>query len=395
MNKIMIVGSGPWQIHLIKKAKAMGLFVINTNLHVNSEGFPYADVGIPIDIYDKDGHLEIAKRYDVHGVTTDQIDIAVPTVAYVCEKLGLPGIGIEIGELFTSKIRMREFCKAHGILQPRYQCCRSLEEAVRAALKIGFPVIIKPTNNRSSRGVHKILNKEELALKLPDTKAWSREPWFLVEEYIGGFELSVEGFKTRRKHTTLGVSRKDQFGHNTVLDSKVFYSKDNSSINYEELKNIQDGLVNASGLPFGITHTEFKCWNDKFYLIEFAARGGGANISSHIIPLISGVDVTELLIRMAMGENILDVKPAKQDKAVALEFFILREGKVKSIHGLEKIQAMKNVVNAGLTFKVGDTLTLPPDGGARAGHFIAYAENDERLNALCETIKKTLVVEYE
>lgn len=391
----MIVGSGPWQIHLIKKAKAMGLFVINTNLHVNSEGFPYADVGIPIDIYDKEGHLEIAKRYDVHGVTTDQIDIAVPTVAYVCEKLGLNGIGIDLGELFTDKIRMREFCKAHGILQPRYQCCRSLEEATGAALNIGFPVIIKPTNNRSSRGVHKISNKEELALKLTDTMACSRGPWFLVEEYIGGLELSVEGFKTRKKHTTLAVSRKDQFGHNTVLDSRVFYPKDRNFINYEELKDIQDCLINASELPFGITHTEFKCWNDKFYLIEFAARGGGGNISAHIIPLISGVDVTEMLIRMAMGENIPDVKPTKQDKAVVLEFFLLREGKVKSIHGFEKIQAMKNVVNSALTFKEGDILTLPPDGGARAGHFIAYAENDERLNSLCEKIKQTLIVEYE
>jgi carbamoyl-phosphate synthase large subunit len=256
-------------------------------------------------------------------------------------------------------------------------------------------VIIKPTNNRSSRGVHKISNREELAIKLPNTIACSREPSFLVEEYIGGFELSVEGFKTRKKHTSLAVSTKEQFGHNTVLDSRVFYPKDKSSFNYEKLKDIQDGLVNASGLPFGITHAEFKCWNDKFYVVEFAARGGGANISSHIIPMISGVDVNELLLRMAMGADIADVKPAKQDKAVVLEFFSLREGKVKSIHGFEKIQAMKNVVDAALSFKVGDVLTLSTDGGNRAGHFIAFAENDERLNTLCETIRKTLVVEYE
>ncbi len=395
-RRIMIVGSGPWQLHLIRKAKARGLFVVNTNLYEDSEGFPYADVGVAVDIYDREGQLTVARKYEVDAVTTDQIDIAVPTVAWVAEQMGVPGIGADRGELFTNKFRMREFAKAHGFTQPKYRLCRTLEEAKVAVSELGgYSVIVKPTNNRSSRGVHKVSNDAELAEKLEDTRSNSREPSFLVEEFIGGKEFSVEGFMTPGKHTALAVSRKDQFEHNAVLDSRVFYPKDDRTYDYSALKQIQNALIEVTGLPFGITHAEYKFWNDRFYMIEFAARGGGANISSHIIPIISGVDVNDLLLSCALGESIPPIEPKAQTEAAVLEFFFLQPGKVKSIRGLEEIRASPGVADVGLNFKVGDTLVLPPHGGARAGHFIAHAPSDAELDALCARIHRTLKVEYE
>ena len=394
-KKILIVGSGFWQIHLIKTAKAQGLYVINTNLYEDSVGFQFADVGLAVDIYDRKKHLEIGRAYAIDAVVTDQIDIAVPTAAYVAEELGLPGIGSEMAELFTNKVRMRDFCMATGTLQPRYFCCETFDDAARAASSLGYPVIIKPTDNRSSRGVFKVNSASELSAVLPETLANSREPRFLIEEYIGGVELSVEGLKTRRNHVVLGCSVKEQFGHNTLLDLRVVYPMDDRTIPYDELKNIHDRLIDSTGLPYGITHAEYKYWKGNFYFIEFAARGGGANISSHIIPLVSGIDATGVLIRMALGEAITELTPMQQDKAAALEFLALEPGRVKAIRGVDKIRSMPNVVDFALTFKEGDILSLPAHGGCRAGHFIAYAHSDRALDNICKEVRNSLCIEYE
>ena len=69
-ERILIVGSGHWQIPLIRKAKARGLFVVNTNLHADSEGFADADLGVALDIYDKDGHLRLARAHGVRAAVT-------------------------------------------------------------------------------------------------------------------------------------------------------------------------------------------------------------------------------------------------------------------------------------------------------------------------------------
>ena len=394
-KRILIVGSGPWQLHLLRKARELGYAIVNTNLYEDSVGFALADVGIAVDIFDRDRHVEIAREYGVEGVTSDQIDIAVPTVAYVCEQLGLPGIGGRCADLFTNKVRMREFCEAHGVRQPRYRACVSPEEALAAVSALGgYPVILKPTNNRSSRGVHKVEDDAALVAALADTMVNSREPTFLVEECIGGLELSVEGLKTPQRHFTLAVSRKKQFAHNTVLDWQVWYPREDRSIDVKALAQAHDAMIEATHLPFGITHVEYKLHDGRFYLIEFAARGGGANISSHVVPLKSGIDATGLLVRMAMGERAEDVRPLDTGRAVMLEFFELAPGTVKAIRGLDDIRAVPGVVDVAVTFRPGDTIVPPKHGGVRAGHFIAVADGDRALEELCVRVRKTLRVDY-
>ena len=394
-KRILIIGSGQWQLYLLRKARDLGYAIINTNLYKDSVGFALSDVGIAVDIFDKERHVEIAQEYGVHGVTSDQIDIAVPTVAYVCERLGLPGIGVRCADLFTHKVRMRQFGETIGVTQPRYRECISPEEALAAVPALGgYPVIVKPTNNRSSRGVHKVEDDAALLAALTDTMANSREPAFLVEEYIGGEELSVEGFKTSRRHYTLAVSRKKQFAHNTVLDKQVWYPADDRWIDVKALARAHDAMIEATHLSFGITHTEYKLHNGRFYLIEFAARGGGGNIPSHIVPLKSEIDVTGLLVRMAMGEPVEEVRPIDTGRAVMLEYFEFAPGTVKAVHGVDAVRALPGVVDLAVAVRPGDTIVPPQNGGVRAGHFIAVADNDRALEKLCDQIRKTVRVDY-
>lgn len=395
-KKILIIGSGPWQLDLIEKAKSKGYFVINTNLHSDSPGSFKADVFINIDIFDLEGHLKIAKENDVDGVVCNQIDIAVPTVAYVAEKMGLPGIGFETAKLFTNKFLMREFCKKNNFLIPRYFLCKSIRDAIKAANEIKYPVVIKPINNRSSRGVHKVNNVSELEIAFIDTKKNSFTDEFLIEEYIGGIELTADGFKEKLYHTTLGISEKSYYDTNEVLSYKLYYSRDNLS-RHQKLLEINNLLMQRTNLHFGITHAEYKFYQGNYYLIEFAARGGGANISSKIIPLISGYDVENRLLDIVMQQLSASALPrySQIKGSAALQFFLVEPGIIKTITGYEEISNYKNIIETDLQISIGDVYDSPTCGAMRAGHFIAFEDDDLKLNTLIQKVVTTLRIEYE
>lgn len=394
-KRVMIIAGGEWQVPLIKKAKSMGHYIINTNLYPDSPGFEHADIEIIADVLDKEKNLQIALKYRPDAVITDQSDIAVPTVAYICERLGLPGIGTKKAELFTDKFLMREFCRNNGFPCPRYRKCSSVDEVKDFIGETGTPIILKPTANQSSRGVNKVETLQNLESLYADTLANSRDGLVLAEEYMGGTELTVEGFKTSERHYSLAVSAKEHLKENPSVACRLFYSKSHPDIDYERLKIQNDQMVENMGLPFGITHAEYKYWNNRFYLVEIAARGGGTKISSHIVPLLSGINTNELLIKMALGEDINSLQVPDGENYAVLDFFVLNEGKVRAINGVDQITGLNNVVDFGLNFKVGDYLNSPKDDRSRPGYFIACEKSKPALEELATRIKSILEVVYE
>jgi biotin carboxylase len=395
-KKLMVIAGGEWQVPLIRKAKEMGLFVICTNLYPDSPGFRYADASAVVDVLDWEKQLACAQEHRPDGIITDQSDIAVPTVAYLCKQLGLPGIGPEKAELFTNKCRMREFLLNNGYDTPSFRLCNSPHQAAEFARQAGYPIVLKPVAGQASRGVFKVCSEEELLQRYEDTLAFSRDPVVLVEQFVTGTELTIEGFKTLRKHYSLAVSRKKPLNHNPMVASELFYSPATKDIDYDHLKRDHDRLVENMELPFGITHTEYIYSAGKFYLVEIAARGGGSKISSDIVPAISGVDTNELLISMALGERIdlLELPVVKNHFAV-LAFFNFEAGMVSGIIGVDQIKAMPEVLDIAMSFKPGQRIEAPTDDRGRHGYFIATAGTHARLVSLSERIRGTIRVVYE
>lgn len=137
MKRVMVIAGGTWQVPLIKKVKSLGYEVVNSNLYEDSIGFKYADFTGVMDVRDKEKNLALAKEYKIDAVLTDQSDIAVPTVAYVAEQMGCPGIGHEMAELFTNKFKMREYCRENKFKYPEYRLCTNVEEAIEFYRELG------------------------------------------------------------------------------------------------------------------------------------------------------------------------------------------------------------------------------------------------------------------
>lgn len=398
-NRLLIIAGGTWQVPLIKKAKQLGFEVVNSNLYEDSIGFEYADFGEVSDVKNKERNLEIAKKYQVNGVVTDQSDIAVPTVAYVASQLGLPTIGEDKARLFTDKFMMREFCREHGFPYPEYKLCHSEEDVGEVLNNIG-KIIIKPVDAQSSRGIHVIDDIDDISRFFEDARQYSKDGKSVIaERFIRGTEFTIDGIATESGHKSLCISQKKHFEYNESIASELFFSNKNAMYDYDLLRESNDALINAAGLPFGITHAEYKFEDGKFYLIEMAARGGGTKIASDIVPLMSGVDNYACLLASVSGKTFnspVEVDDTLQERCAVLKFIDVNSKglPVKAIKGIDEIRKNSHVVDFALEFAVGDIVGQAEDDRSRVGYYIAYEESEEKLRELMQYIEDTLQVEF-
>ena len=215
----------------------------------------------------------------------------------------------------------------------------------------------------------------------------------VCEEYITGTEFTVDGIKTEHGHTCLAISEKKHYSFNENIAYELFFSHTNPKFDYEQLRCTNDRFVNMSGLPFGLTHAEYKYQNGEFYLIEIGARGGGNLISAEIVPCLSGYDNYEALIRMALGESAgkaPKVNPELMGRCAVLEFFDSpgKGGMVKEIQGEDFLRTHGNILSYRFNFGVGDHIGQAVCDTARIGFYIAYANSREELLSLMKEIEE-------
>ena len=398
MARIMVIAGGDWQIELIKKAKTMGHYVICSNLYDNSPAFRYSDVGVVANVLDKEKNLELAMHFKPDAIISDQSDIAVPTVAYLNEKLGLNGIGIDKANLFTDKSLQRKFCKQHNIPVPEFKLCHSVDDAKDMLARFG-KIIIKPIDSQSSRGIFTINSVDELYSKYDESMSWSnRRKEVLAEEYIDGAEFTIDGLVINGRHYPLCISVKEMYSTNTNISCKQEYSYLSDDYDYDLLRSTNKKLVEMAELPMGLTHAEYKFYNGQYYLIEIGARGGGSNLSGKIVPYMSDVDNYEYLIKEALGEQVDENRVQNQkfsvDKFVVMKFFDFGEGVVDHVEHMEYLKNHPMLLDYQLNLSEGDVLHTPKYGRLRPGHFIIGGFGKENVQREADKIIENVKVVF-
>lgn len=395
MENIMVIPGASAQIPLIIRLKKMGYRVVCVNPYEDSPAFQYADICEQYDIMDIKNCVEVAKKYNVCAVLSDECDIAMPSVAAISEQLGLPSIGSKLAALYTNKRLMRDFSIENGFPCPLYMQCGTVAEAKAFfnTLK-SHKMIIKPLDSNSSRGVFTITDENQLDEVFNGSLSYSRsEKLVLCEEYIEGTEFTVDGIVINGQHRCLAVSKKKHYSHHTNIACELYFSYYDEKFDYDRLRRQNDEYVNRSGLPFGFTHAEYKFNGENFVLIEIGARGGGNFISSHIVPAMTQLDNYDLLVASTRGKNYeFNFNPDEKIKkrCSVLKFFdINQEDNGKPIKDLKGVDFLKNntdVLLYNFNFKIGEKLYVAGDDSKRVGFYIACAESREKLNSLMKDI---------
>ena len=199
---VLCVGAGMLQVPLLQEAKALGLQVIATDGNPEAPGATVADAFYPIDTYDVPGHIHLVKHLrrrlsGVHvvGVVTAGADVA-PTVAAAAQAAGVPGIPVTVAARSHDKAAVRDTMAMAGLscYQPGWivwipgDVPWPITHAI--ADEIGYPCVLKPLQQRASRGVSIVHDREALPCAVEKVRAYGER--FLVEAYHTGTEHSVE-----------------------------------------------------------------------------------------------------------------------------------------------------------------------------------------------------------
>lgn len=395
MKTILIIGAGDFQLPLVQRA-AQRYEVALAAPEIGAAFQPYLTHSLLTDVRNRSEILRFARELEVCGVITDQTDVAVRTVAYVAEQLGLPGIGYETSCLFTDKRLMREKMAQLGIPQLPNRTVYSLREAAAYYAELGGEVIIKPLDTQGSRGVQHCGSWSELARKYPETSRWSSDGGVIIERFATGREFVVEGLALGGSFRNLicGDTHYFDLPDAFAAKSRIFPSTAEAEL-AERVCALNTRIITGFGLKQGITHSEFIMDGDQIYLMETAARGGGVYISSDLIHLSTGLCTEDFLLDIAEGVCAEVPELLPQQCVCGYMAFFIPVGTVRSVRGVARVQALPWVYRNQLDrLWPGYTVQANTDKTSRLA-LILSAGSHEELQRRMERVQNLLQVQVE
>lgn len=395
-KKLMILGASVLQTPGIKKAKEMGLEVYAVDMNPEAEGFEFADKKLVISTIDIPNILNAAKECEIDGIMTLATDMPMRAVATVAKEMNLVGISVDTSLKATNKAIMRVCLKENGVPVPDFYKVSSFEEYKEAVRKFTKPFVVKPADSSGSRGIYlidDIKNEQLINSAYTYSHEFSRCGDVVVEEYMRGKEVSVETLSVNGEVTVLQITDKLTTGAPYFVEMGHSQPTKHSHEIAERISQVAVAAVKAIGIENGPSHTEIMVTEDGPKIVEIGARMGGDCITTHLVPLSTGIDMVKNTINIALGEQT-DLEP-KFNKGSAIRYFNVAKGTIKSIDGVAEAEKIEGVKQISFVKTIGDSVTEINSSGARVGFVIAQADSADDAVAVCEKAIDTIKITVE
>ncbi len=303
---MLILGGSVSQLAAIRYARAAGIRVVVADGDERALGFAEADEAALVDFSDVDALVEVARLHEVDGFAAVCSDRAVLPAAAAAERLGLPGIGVDVARRMTDKAAMRRCLADHGLPQPAFAVVRSLDEAVHALAELGTTAVLKPVDSGGQRGVFRVERLADLPELVRRTLEFSHSGAAMLEQYVEGSELNLIAVVRGGDVRVLTVSdRLRPPGAGFGVGWMHSYPSRLSATTLAEASSVAVQAVQALGLRDGIAFPQLLVSSGRAQVVEVAARvpaGQMADLVYHAV----GVDLIEIALRQALGKPVPD-----------------------------------------------------------------------------------------
>ena len=383
--KLLVLGGGNNQVNAIKKAKLKGHDLLVSDYYEDAPGKKYANYKELVSSFDVEGNIGLGEKYNIDGVMTLGTDQPVYTVAKVAEALGLPRfLDSHLAKGVTNKRLMKRIFIENNIPTPRFKLIKkSFTDEELKDLK--FPIVLKPLDSQGQRGIYKLNSIGEIRDKIKDTLSYSREDEAIVEEYYQSDEITVSGWVHNDKTYILIVTDRVIFEkgqHIGICKAHNFPSKHLDKY-YERIENLTKKIVKTFKISQGPIYFQMLIGAEGIKVNEIACRIGGAN-EDELIPLLTGVDILDMVIDYSLGKSVdykklKDYNLSSNTKNATVQLFFARPGKIKKMSNMEDLVKLQGLVSGGLNFKPGQSLGEISNATARAGYMIIVGETREDL----------------
>ena len=317
-ESVLVLGSGPIRIgqgvefdyatvHSVKAIQAAGYeaIIMNSNPETVSTDFSVSDKLYfePLTFEDVMNVIELEQPKGVIVQFGGQTAI---NLAEPLSKAGVKILGTQVADLDRAEDRdlFEQALKELDIPQPPGQTATNVEEAVEAARKIGFPVLVRPSYVLGGRAMEIVENEADLRSYMRTAVKASPDHPVLVDSYIVGDECEVDAISDGRQVLIPGIMEHIERAGVHSGDSMAAYPPQTLS------QKVKDTIADytkrlALGLNcIGMMNIQFVIKDEQVYVIEVNPR------ASRTVPFLSKVTdipMAQVATRLILGETLAEL----------------------------------------------------------------------------------------
>ncbi len=324
--------------------------------------------------------VEYATRTPVDAVLSVD-DSATILAARASSALGLPHNSPDSAVAARDKGVMRDLLSAGGAPVPHYDRFFLSEDPAVVSGRVAYPCVLKPLRLSGSRGVIRADSAAEFVA------AWKRvrrllvsegnQPdtsHVLVEEFIPGFEVALEGILTDGKLRVLALFDKPDPLAGPFFEETIYVTPSRLPLEVQDaVARCTAEAARALGLWTGPVHAELRVNDRGPWIVEIAGRSIGG-LCSMILQFGTGMCLEELILRHAVGMEIEDY--SREARAAGVMMIpIPGAGMLAAVHGVEEAKHVPGVEDVQITARLHQPLVPLPEGASYLGFIFARGDD--------------------
>lgn len=309
----------------------------------------------------------------------------------IAAALNLSNPGDTAIRVCTDKLEMRKVCQKLGMLTPRFSRVKTSDEV--SAFFVSQPIILKPANRHASLGVVIISSLKEIESSWIETTSTDEKNtavkeralhWdYLVEDYIEGYEVSVETLVQDGKIIFHNITWYESTKGKYFVEMKHIVpapvpSKDEILIT-SSVEQFLSGISAATGL----FHSEWRVSSEGPYMLECAARFPGDKIPI-LIESVYNFNLIDAWVKLLLGRELS--LPTKAIGVAAIQYFSSEQGQLMRIDGIHNAKNHPDVIDLKVNIEPGDQVIEIKNAMSRPGFVIVKAETLQKLNKSLEEV---------
>lgn len=339
--------------------------------------------------------VEFAQEHPIHAILSVD-DSASELAAHASMALGLAHNSPQAAEAARDKLLMRRLMSEGGAPCPVFRPFLLSHDPAWIAAQVSYPCVLKPLRLSGSRGVIRADDPGEFVAAFQRLKRFllsegyvEHETSFLVEDFIPGFEVALEGILTHGQLKVLTLFDKPDPLDGPFFEETIYVTPSRLSREVQQTIEHSVGLAAASlGLREGPVHAELRVNERGPWMLEIAGRSIGG-LCSTVLEFGSGICLEELILRHAIGEEINAIERNEQAAGVMM-IPIPSAGILKTVHGVEDALAIPLITGVEITAKFHHQLVPLPEGASYLGFIFARGDSIDRVEQAIRTAHSCL-----
>ena len=344
-------------------------------------------------------------QHPIQGAVGVDDETAILAAA-IADKLKLKGNPVHAAEAARDKHAQRRRLAEAGVPIPRFAMHALSEDPQQVARSVAYPCVLKPLRLSASRGVMRADGPDgfvkaharlKAILAAPDAAACG-EParQYLVEEFIPGYEVALEGLLVNRRLHVLALFDKPDPLDGPFFEETIYVTPSQVPAGLQSaITQCAERAVKALGLAEGPVHAELRYNERGPWLIELAARPIGGRCSA-VLRFGSGgqgagssVSLEEIILRHALGMSLSSLERERHAAGVMM-IPIPGAGTLKEVRGIAEAKAVPLIEDVQITAHPGERLVPFPEGSRYPGFIFARGETPAMVESALRTAHSTL-----